>query len=161
MMNELPRERVGCALEACARLEGAFERTREYTQGFFFVSENLYFLFLERKAFGSPLSHKQVIKHSMAEIKTEIVTVRLLADECVRLYAKGELDNETASMLKLYATEKYVSCVSKLLQHWGGWGYMWEYDIAKEYAGARVFSIYAGTSEIMKELISRNIYPRK
>ena len=75
--------------------------------------------------------------------------------------SRGELDNETASMFKLYATEKYVSCVNKLLQHWGGWGYMWEYDIAKEYAGARVFTIYAGTSEIMKELISRDVYPRK
>ncbi|CBY23659.1 unnamed protein product [Oikopleura dioica] len=147
MMNELPRERVGCALEALARLENAFEQTRQYTQ--------------ERKAFGGPLSDKQVIKHSMAEIKTEIVSVRLMADECVRLYSRGELDNETASMFKLYATEKYVSCVNKLLQHWGGWGYMWEYDIAKEYAGARVFTIYAGTSEIMKELISRDVYPRK
>jgi alkylation response protein AidB-like acyl-CoA dehydrogenase len=74
MMNELPRERVGCALEALARLENAFEQTREYTQ--------------QRKAFGGPLSDKQVIKHSMAEIKTEIVSVRLMADECVRLYAR-------------------------------------------------------------------------
>ena len=73
---------------------------------------------------------------------------------------KGELDNETVSMAKMYVTEKFAQRTSDMLQLWGGWGYMWEYPIAKSFAGARVTTIYAGTSEIMRELISRGIYGR-
>jgi len=63
-------------------------------------------------------------------------------------------------MLKMFCSEKLNECASKLLQLWGGWGYMWEYPIAKTFAGARVTSIYAGTSEVMRELIARSIYGR-
>ena len=61
-------------------------------------------------------------------------------------------------MAKYWLTEKSHLNISKCLQLFGGWGYMWEYEIAKIFAGARVMSIYGGTSEIMKELISRSIY---
>ena len=71
---------------------------------------------------------------------------------------QNELDNATASMVKLICTEKLNQHSSNLLQLFGGWGYMWEYEIARIFAGARVMSIYGGTSEIMKELISRSIY---
>ena len=75
-----------------------------------------------------------------------------------RYVFQNELDNATASMVKLICTEKLNQHSSNLLQLFGGWGYMWEYEIAKIFAGARVMSIYGGTSEIMKELISRSIY---
>ena len=146
MMDELPRERIGCAIEATSHLEFAFEATREYTK--------------ERMAFGGPLSNLQTIRHSMAEIKTDIVQSRLMTDHCLELFSNNELDYETASMVKLFSTEKLQENSSKLLQLWGGWGYMWDYPIAKTFAGARVMSIYAGTSEIMRELISRPIYPK-
>ena len=107
----------------------------------------------------------------MADIKTEIVQARLLTDHALELFALGELDYETASMAKLYTTEAAVRNSSKLLQLFGGWGYMWEYPVAKTFAGTRVMvsqpffsseiylqTIYAGTSEIMRELISRSIY---
>ena len=61
--------------------------------------------------------------------------------------------------LQKSSNEKFENLL-KLLQLWGGWGYMWEYPIAKTFAGARVKTIYAGTSEIMRELISRSIYSR-
>ena len=102
----------------------------------------------------------QTIRHTMADIKTEIVQARLLTDHALELFALGELDYETASMAKLYTTEAAVRNSSKLLQLFGGWGYMWEMPIAKSFAGARVTSIYAGTSEIMRELIARGIYGR-
>jgi len=72
MMQELPRERTGTALEALGHLEYAFEATRTYTQ--------------ERMAFGESLSKKQAIRHKMANIKTDIVTCRMMTDECVRLF---------------------------------------------------------------------------
>lgn len=146
MMDELPRERLGGAIEATCHLEYAFEATREYTK--------------ERQAFGGPLSNMQTIRHTMADVKTEVVQTRLFTDHCTELFGQGELDYETASMVKLYTTESINRNVTKLLQLWGGWGYMWEYPIAKTFAGARVKTIYAGTSEIMRELISRSIYSR-
>merc|ERR1711951_339976 len=88
----------------------------------------------------------------MADIKTDIVTCRLLVDESTEMFMDGTLDNETAS------TEKLNEHSSNLLQLFGGWGYMWEYDIGRIWAGGRVMSIYGGTSQIMKELISRSIY---
>ena len=72
MMNELPRERCQNVFEALSHLEYAFEATRQYTK--------------ERYAFGAPLSDKQAIRHKMANIKTDIVTCRMMADECLRLY---------------------------------------------------------------------------
>ena len=130
----------------------------------------------------------QTIRHTMADVKTEVVQTRLFTDHCMELFGKvsstrfwidayennlylkalnlnwitiqDELDYETASMVKLYTTESINRNVTKLLQLWGGWGYMWEYPIAKTFAGARVKTIYAGTSEIMRELISRSIYSR-
>ena len=58
----------------------------------------------------------------------------------------------------MYVTEQFVNHTSNLLQLWGGWGYMAEYPIAKSFAGARVTSIYTGSSEMMREIISRSIY---
>jgi len=144
LMDELPRERLLIADQALCHLENAFEITRDYTK--------------ERQAFGGSLSRMQTIRHKMADIKTDIVACRVLVDESIQQFINGELDNETASMVKLLCTEKLNEHSSNLLQLFGGWGYMWEYDIAKLWAGARVMSIYGGTSEIMKELISRNIY---
>ena len=74
MMEELPRERLGGSIDALAQLEYAFEITRDYTR--------------ERHAFGEPLSQKQAIRHTMANIKTDIVACRMMADECVRLFLK-------------------------------------------------------------------------
>ena len=78
MMDELPRERMGCAVEATSHLEFAFEATRDYTK--------------ERMAFGGPLSNMQTVRHTMADIKTEIVQSRLLTDHCMELFATGELE---------------------------------------------------------------------
>ena len=78
MMQELPRERAGGVFEALAHLEYAFEATRTYTQ--------------ERMAFGSPLSDKQAIRHKMANIKTDIVTCRMMAEECIQLFMKVRMN---------------------------------------------------------------------
>jgi long-chain-acyl-CoA dehydrogenase len=143
LMSELPQERLIVADTGVAAAELAFELTRQHVK--------------ERKAFGAPLAKLQTIRHNMAEMKTEISVARAFADNCIELHDQGRLDSEMASMAKYYMTDLQCSVIDRCLQLYGGWGYMQEYPICKMYTDARVQPIYAGTNEIMKELISRSI----
>jgi len=143
LMHELPRERLLITAQSCATMEYAFECTREYVK--------------ERKAFGKTLSKLQTIQHELAAIKTDIAVARNFTDTSIQMYEDGILDYNTASMGKYWVAEKNNENVSKMLQMFGGWGYMWEYPIARMFADSRVYSIYGGSSEIMKELIARSI----
>ena len=87
----------------------------------------------------------------------EIVIGRTFADQCLKLHKEGRLDNGTASMAKYWLTDLQGKIVDQCLQLHGGAGYMWEYNVAKAFADARVARIYAGSNEIMKELIARSI----
>ena len=99
----------------------------------------------------------QTIQHKLAEIKTDVAVMRSFTDTSMKMYNEGILDNQTASMAKYWCTDKNNEIVTKCLQMFGGWGYMWEYPIARMFADSRVYSIYGGSNEIMKELIARNI----
>lgn len=99
----------------------------------------------------------QTIQHELAAIKTDIAMSRNFTDTSIQMYEDGILDYNTASMGKYWVTEKNNENVSKMLQMFGGWGYMWEYPIARMFADSRVYSIYGGSNEIMKELIARSI----
>jgi len=143
LMQELARERLLIAVQAVATLEGSFERTREYVK--------------ERKAFGKELIRLQTIQHRLAEVKTEAAVGRSFVDSAMALETKGQLDYTTASMAKYWCSEMAHKNISKLLQLFGGWGYMWEYPIARSYADSRAAMIYGGSNEIMKELIARPI----
>jgi len=143
LMQELARERLLIAVQAVAVVEGCFERTREYVK--------------ERKAFGKELIKLQTIQHRLAEVKTETAVMRSFVDAAMVLQTKEELDYTTASMAKYWVSEKAHMNISKLLQLFGGWGYMWEYPIARAYADSRAAMIYGGANEIMKELIARPI----
>lgn len=144
MMEELPQERLLIAAMGVAAAEQSFEWTRQYVK--------------ERKAFGgSLLKNFQTIRHNMAEMKTEIAVARAFYDNCLELHHHGKLDSQMASMAKYYCTDLQSNIADKCLQLFGGWGYMWEYPIAKAFVDARVQSIYGGTNEIMKELISRSL----
>merc|ERR1712123_371776 len=96
-----------------------------------------------------------------AELKTSIVVCRAFIDQCLQLHNEGRLDGEMASMAKYWATDLENKVAGDCLQLHGGWGFMWETNIAKGYADARVQTIYGGTNEIMKELIARNIVKDK
>ncbi len=143
LMNELQRERLSLACGAVAAAEGAMAITKEYVN--------------ERKAFGAPISKLQNTRFKMAEMATEVRVHRSFVDECKALYLAGELDVETVSMAKLSTTEMQGRVVDGCLQMYGGYGYMTEYAISRFYVDARVQRIYGGTSEIMKELISRTV----
>lgn len=143
LMRDLPQERLLIANLAVSSSEYQFEITREYVK--------------ERKAFGKRIADLQTIQHALAEIKTETATVRAFVDQCNEMHNRGVLDTSTASMAKYYASEKVNQHAYRLMQMFGGFGYMQEYPICKAYADVRAHSIYAGTNEIMKEIIARQI----
>ena len=82
---------------------------------------------------------------------------RVFVDDCVARHLKGELDVPTAAMAKYWTTDLQCDVMDQCLQFFGGYGYMWEYPIARLYADSRVQKIYGGTNEIMKELIGRTL----
>lgn len=143
LMKELPRERTIIAVAAMGAIEGALELTVKYIQ--------------ERAAFGQALSKLQVIRHKVAEMTTEARVNRAFVNECLALLAKNKLSAADASMAKLSATEAQGRVVDGCLQLFGGYGYMEEYPISRAYTDARVQRIYGGTSEIMKEIIAKDI----
>ncbi len=143
LMNELPRERLALAVGAVAAAEGVLAQTVDYVK--------------ERQAFGGPIAKLQTTRFKLAEVATDIRINRAFVNECVALFRQGQLDAATASMAKLSTTEMQGRVVDACLQLHGGYGYMREYGVSRAYVDARVQRIYGGTSEIMKELISRSV----
>jgi len=127
----------------CAAAEAALGWTLDYTK--------------TRKAFGQPIAAFQNTRFKLAEIKTELTVARVFVDRCLELILKRELDVETAAMAKWWVSDLQCKVIDEMLQLHGGYGYMWEYPIARAWADARVQKIYAGTNEIMKELIARSL----
>jgi len=146
LMNELPRERLMLGVGCVAAAEGMLDSTIEYT--------------LERKAFGEPISRFQNTRYVLADMKTEIELNKALVEKYVARYINDELTPAEASMCKLAASEMQGRVADKCVQIFGGYGYMREYKISRAYVDARIQRIYGGTSEIMKELISRSLVGR-
>jgi acyl-CoA dehydrogenase len=144
LMKELPRERTVLAVGACGAMEGALEITIKYLN--------------EREAFGKPLSKIQVIRHKIAEMMTEAKLNRAYVNQCLALLEKNQLSTADASVAKLASTEAQGRIVDGCLQLFGGYGYMEEYPISRAFTDARIQRIYGGTSEIMKEIISKDIF---
>ncbi len=143
MMQELPRERLILAVGAQAACEGMLDITLDYVK--------------ERNAFGKRIADFQNTRFKLADLATKVRVQKAFVDQCVLLLAEGKLDTATASMAKLHTTELQGVVADECLQLFGGYGYMTEYRIAREFADARVQRIYGGTSEIMKEIISRDL----
>ena len=144
MMTELARERLIVALNAIGGAEGAIANTIEYTS--------------TRTAFKQPIAAFQNTQFKLAECATQLQVHQAFLDRCTSLLSKHELTAESASMAKYSATEMHNKVVDECLQLFGGYGYMWDYPIARMYADNRVARIYAGTNEIMKLLIARGLY---
>jgi acyl-CoA dehydrogenase len=109
----------------------------------------------ERKAFGKAIADFQNTRFKLAEMATEIQIGRVFVDKCMALHLDGKLDVPTAAMAKYWATDLQCKVLDECVQLHGGYGFMWEYPIARAWADARVQRIYAGTNEIMKEIIAR------
>jgi len=143
LMGELQRERLSLAVGSVAAAEGVLDETIVYVK--------------DRHAFGAPIAQLQNTKFKLAEMATDIRINRSFVDDCVRQFIAGELDVATVSMAKLSTTEMQNRVADGCLQLHGGYGYMREYGVSRAYVDARVQRIYGGTSEIMKELISRTL----
>jgi len=140
-MQELPQERLIIANFAMGSAEATLEQTVEYAK--------------TRTAFGKSISENQNTQFKLAEMDAEITAMRVFVDHCLQLYIDGALDTATASMAKLLSTELQVRVIDECVQLHGGYGYMWEYPVARAYADSRIQKIYGGTSEVMKIIITR------
>ena len=143
LMQELPQERLSVSLAAVCCAESILEQTVTYVK--------------DRQAFGKSIASFQNTQFKLAEMSATVTMARVFIDKCLELHLEKELDPITAAKLKLLATDIQCDVVDECLQLHGGYGYMWEYPVARAYVDARVQKIYAGTNEIMKLIIGRDI----
>ncbi|AJE80432.1 acyl-CoA dehydrogenase domain-containing protein [Streptomyces albus] len=143
LMSHLPRERMGIVVQAMAGARAVFEDTRRYV--------------FDRRAFGSAVGDFQATRFALAEMATELDVAQAFADQCVLAYNAGELTPVDAAKGKWWISELQKRIVDRCLQLHGGYGYMTEYPVARAFVDTRVQTIYAGTTEIMKEIIGRDL----
>ena len=143
LMQELPWERMQIAIGATASAQQAIDDTFAYVR--------------DRKVFGNSVASFQNTRFKLAEMQSQVQMARVFVDHCMGLLLAGELDAPTASMAKLNCTDMAGKVIDECLQLHGGYGFMWEYPIARAYADTRVSRIYGGTNEIMKEVIARSM----
>ena len=143
MMDQLRYERVSVGLNAVVNAERAIEITTDYVKG--------------RKAFGTALMDFQNTRFKLAECKTEAHIGRVFIDNCIQLFILGQLDLVTAAMAKYWLTERESRIIDECVQLHGGFGYMQEYPIARMWVDSRAQRIYAGSNEVMKELIGSSL----
>jgi alkylation response protein AidB-like acyl-CoA dehydrogenase len=141
LTHNLAQERLSIAVGAVAAARGALERTVQYV--------------LDRKAFGRPIGTFQNSRFELAKAKTEVEVAQAFVDRCLQAAADGFLTPDEAAMAKYWCTEAQGRVIDACLQLHGGYGYMQEYQIARDYVDARISRIYGGTTEIMKEVIGR------
>jgi long-chain-acyl-CoA dehydrogenase len=143
MMNWLPQERLGSAVTNISHAAQILEETIQYAK--------------ERKAFGQPIGHFQHNKFLMAELVTKIEVAQAFIDQAVVAHTKGELTPIDAAKAKWWSAEVQNDVLDHCVQLYGGYGYMNEYRVARAWTDARVTKIWAGSNEIMKELIGRDL----
>jgi alkylation response protein AidB-like acyl-CoA dehydrogenase len=143
LMQELPQERLSIGIMAMAATRAILDQTIAYVK--------------ERNAFGRPIATFQNTQFKLAEMDTELTAAEVFTDRCLELLIQGQLDTVTASKSKLLGSEVQCRIIDECVQLHGGYGYMWEYPVARAYADARVQRIYGGTSEVMKLIIGRSL----
>lgn len=143
LVFNLAQERLSVAVAAVAAAQAALNWTLDYVK--------------ERTAFGRPVGSFQNSRFRMAEIKTEVDIATTYIDQCVLAHNEGRLSAEDAAAAKWWTTEMADRVIDGCVQLHGGYGYMLEYPIARAYADNRVTRIYAGTTEIMKEIVGRSM----
>jgi len=146
-MKALDGGRIGIAAQSIGVAQAAFDAAVRYSSG--------------RIQFGRPLSKFQGLRWMIAEMATEIEAARQLTLSAAAMKDRGENFTSQASMAKFFASEMANRTTGKSLQMHGGYGYSGEYPVERYYRDARVFTIYEGSSEIQKEVISNNIYNDK
>jgi alkylation response protein AidB-like acyl-CoA dehydrogenase len=143
LMANLPWERLIIGINAIAVAEAAIEWTVAYVK--------------DRQAFGRPVMDFQNTRFQLAQCKTDTAVGRAFIDRCITAQIAGELSAEDGAMAKLWGTELQDRVLDACLQLHGGYGYMWEYPIARLWADSRYQRIAGGTNEIMREIIGRTL----
>ena len=147
LMTQLSQERLVQAIRAVASAEVALEWTLDYA--------------LQRKMFGHTLADFQNTQFKLAEMRSAILAQRVFVDRCVELHLQKKLDSVDAAMAKMLTTELQGKVMDECVQLFGGWGYMWEYPIARASADARMTRIGGGSIEVMKQIIGRDLMPKR
>jgi alkylation response protein AidB-like acyl-CoA dehydrogenase len=147
VMHEIPKERLSIATIAMAASQKAFDMTVEFVK--------------QRMVFGQRLADFQNTQFKLAELKTQLTVGWAYVDQCIQRHMHGILSTDEAAVAKLFTTELQCRIVDECLQLHGGWGYMAEAPVARMYVDSRVRRIAGGSSEVMKMLIARSIFPRE
>ena len=143
IMEKMSYERLAIGVSAVATMERAVAITTKYVK--------------QREAFGKPLIDFQNTRFTLAECTTEAHIARVFLDHCIERFIAGRLDEFTTAMAKYWLTDCECRIVDECVQLHGGYGYMAEYPIARMWTDSRVHRIYAGTNEILKELIASSL----
>jgi alkylation response protein AidB-like acyl-CoA dehydrogenase len=143
MMERLPLERLGSAAGNVAHAANALELTLEYAR--------------ERRAFGQPIGSFGANRFLLAELVTMVDVTQAYVDQCLADHAQGRLDPIATAKAKWWSADVQNRVIDACVQLFGGYGYMTEYDVARAWSDARVTRIWAGSNEIMKELIGRSL----
>jgi len=143
LMQELAQDRFCIAISAASTMEAMLAETIRYTR--------------ERKLFGHSVLDFQNTKFKLADLKSRAAAMRIMVDYYLAEHLRRKLTLEEAAIAKLFTTETLCAGLDDMLQLHGGYGYMMEYPIARAFVDARVSRIYGGTSEVMRELISRGL----
>jgi len=143
LMAELPRERLLIAIGAVITMERALAETIEYVKN--------------RKAFGQRLMDFQNTQFKLADAKAKATVAKVFVNDCIAKVLDGKLDDTTAAIAKMWATETEWQIVDDCLQLHGGYGYINDYPIARIFRNSRISRIYGGSTEIMKIIIARSL----
>jgi long-chain-acyl-CoA dehydrogenase len=143
MMERLVQERIGSAVNNIAHARGVLDETIEYVK--------------ERTAFGTAIGSFQHNKFRIAELVTQVDVTQAFVDQCVMAHVQGQLNAVDAAKAKWWSAEVQNQVTDACVQLYGGYGFMNEYRVARAWRDARVTKIWAGSNEIMKEIIGRDL----
>lgn len=143
LRHNLAQERLSIAVTAMASMVRTFESARRHT--------------IDRTVFGKPLADMQTVRFYLAELATEIEIAQTFIDRCILEAANHTLDEAIAAMAKWWVTELHLRVVQRAVQLHGGYGFMTEYQAARDYLDCRGETIYGGATEVMKEIIGRRL----
>ena len=143
MMQRLPQERIGAAVSNISHVTQILAETLDYVK--------------ERRAFGQPIGSLQHNKFKLAEMVTRVEVTQAYVDDCLVAHAAGTLTSVDAAKAKWFTAQVQNDVLDECVQLYGGYGFMNEYRVARAWRDARVTKIWAGSNEIMKELIGRDL----
>lgn len=147
LMGKLAQERLVQAIRSISAIEAIIEWTVSYTR--------------ERKAFGKTLADFQNTQFKLAELSAEASAVRTFVDKCIAAFIDGELSGVDAAKVKLVAANLHCRTADECLQFFGGYGYVFEFPIARAFVDARVAKIAGGAVEVMKQIIGKDLFSSK